>query len=148
MHRWMAAAGISLLMVIACSNTTSTSSPAGPSTSSASASASCVNKTDFDAAVGSAKDHVSSAVTAAAALNLGTAKDELSKAGQAVQNAANIAGDGSPEMKNELQAAANSVNQAITDLQNNNVTAAATDLQAAGESLTQAASTDANDLFC
>jgi len=148
MHRWMAAAGISLLMVIACSNTTSTSSPAGPSTSSASAPASCVNKTDFDAAIGSAKDHVSSAVTAAAALNLGTAKDELSKAGQAVQNAANIAGDGSPEMKNELQAAANSVNQAITDLQNNNVTAAATDLQAAGESLTQAASTDANDLFC
>src|SRR3954453_3355846 len=104
MHRWMAAAGISLLMVIACSNTTSTSSPAGPSTSSASASASCMNKTDFDAAVGSAKDHVSSAVTAAAALNLGTAKDELSKAGQAVQRAANIAWGVSPKPKQERQA--------------------------------------------
>ena len=72
----------------------------------------------------------------------------MQQAGQSVQDAANIVGDASPEMKNELQSASDSVNKAITDLQNNNATAAATDLAAAGAALTQATQTNANDFFC
>jgi len=65
-----------------------------------------------------------------------------------VQKAADLVGDASPEVKTELQTASDSVNQAITDLQNNNAVAAASELQAAGEALTQATATDANDFFC
>jgi ABC-type amino acid transport substrate-binding protein len=81
-------------------------------------------------------------------LNIGTAKDELQKAGDSARSAADIAGEASPDMKTELQAAADSIDQAVTDLQNNNAAAAATDLAAAGASLTQAANTNPNDFFC
>jgi hypothetical protein len=149
MQRWVAAVGISFVFLVACSSTSSTSStPPGTLRPTASGSPSCVNKTEFDAAIQSAQDHVSAAVTAAASLNFGTAKDELQQAGQSVQNAADIVGAASPEMKNELQSASDSINQAITDLQNNNGGAAATDLAAAGAALTQATQTNANDFFC
>jgi hypothetical protein len=148
MQRWVATAAIALMLLVGCSSTSTSSPAATPTSSPASASASCVDKTDFDAAIQSAKDHVSSAVTAAAAVNFGTAKDELQQAADDVQNAGNLAGDASPEMKSELQSASDSVNKAITDLQNNDAGAAATDLAAAGQALTQAAATDANDFFC
>jgi len=144
MQRWVAAVAIPFVLLVACSSTSSTTStpPA-----SASSSASCVNKTNFDNAIQSAQDHVSAAVTAAASLNFGTAQDELQQAGQSVQDAANSVGDASPDVKSELQSASDSVNKGITDLQNNNATAAATDLAAAGASLSQAAQ-NANNLFC
>jgi hypothetical protein len=149
MQRWVAAVAIPFTLLVACSSTSSTTStPPATLPPTTSASASCVNKTEFDAAIQSAQDHVSAAVTAAASLNFGTAKDELQQAGQSVQNAANIVGDASPDMKNELQSASDSVNKAITDLQNNDGGAAATDLQAAGAALTQATQTNANDFFC
>jgi hypothetical protein len=149
MQRWVAAAAISFVMLVACSSTTSTTStPPATVPPTASASASCVNKTDFDTAIQSAKDHVAAAVTAAASLNFGTAKDELQSAGDSAQSAANIVGDASPDMKSELQSASDSINQAITDLQNNNGGAAATDLQAAGQALGQAAAMNPNDFFC
>ena len=145
MQRWVAAVAIPFMLLVACSSTSSTTSTP-PAT--ASGSPSCVNKTDFDNAIQSAQDHVSAAVTSAASLNFGTAKDELQQAGQSVQDAANIVGEASPEVKNELQSASASVDQAITDLQNNNGGAAATDLAAAGAALTQATQTNANDFFC
>jgi ABC-type Fe3+-hydroxamate transport system substrate-binding protein len=153
MQRWGLAAALSMMILAACSSTSSsTSTPAAtspPSTSaSASASGGCVNKTDFEAAVGDAETHVQSAVSAVTSLNFGTATEELQKAGDSVRSAADIAGDASPDVKAELQAAADSVDQAVTDLQNNNAAAAATDLAAAGASLTQAANTNANDFFC
>jgi len=149
MQRWLAAVAVSVMLLVACSSTSSTTStPPATAPPSASGSLSCVNKTDFDNAIQSAQDHVSAAVTSAASLNFGTAKDELQQAGQSVQDAANIVGEASPEVKNELQSASASVNQAITDLQNNNGGAAATDLAAAGAALTQATQTNANDFFC
>jgi hypothetical protein len=81
-------------------------------------------------------------------LNFGTAQEELQKAGDSARKAADIVGDASPEMKSELQAAGDSIDQALTDLQNNNAAAAGTDLAAAGASLTQAASTNSDDFFC
>ena len=147
MQRWVAAA-IPFMFLVACSSSSSTTSPAATTAPSASTSASCVNKTDFDAAMQSAKDHVTSATAAATSLNFGTAKDELQSAGADVQKAADLVGDASPEVKTELQTASDSVNQAITDLQNNNAAAAASELQAAGQALTQATATDANDFFC
>jgi hypothetical protein len=149
MQRWLAAVAIPFILLVACSSTSSTTStPPATAPPTASGSPSCVNKTDFDNAIQSAQDHVSAAVTSAASLNFGTAKDELQQAGQSVQDAANIVGEASPEVKNELQSAADSVNQAITDLQNNDGGAAATDLAAAGAALTQASQTNANDFFC
>jgi hypothetical protein len=153
MQRWVAAVAVSFTLLVACSSASSTNStsPAAVSptaSTSASTSASCVNKTDFDNAIQSAQDHVTAAVTAAAALNFGTAQDELQQAGQSVQDAANIVGDASPEVKNDLQSATDSVNKAITDLQNNDGGTAATDLAAAGAALAQATQTNANDFFC
>jgi hypothetical protein len=149
MHRWFAVVAIPFTLLVACSSTSSTTStPPTSAPPTASPSASCVNKTDFDTAIQSAKDHVSSAITAAASLNFGTAKDELQQAGQSVQDAANIVGDASPDVKNDLQSASDSVNKAITDLQNNDGGAAATDLAAAGAALAQAAQTNENDFFC
>jgi hypothetical protein len=142
------AAALSMVILAACSSTSSSSSTSVATTPPVSASGGCVNKTDFEAAVADAQAHVQSAVSAVTSLNFGTAKDELQQAGDSVQSAANIAGDASPEMKTELQAASDSIDQAVTDLQNNNAAAAATDLAAAGASLTQAASTNANDFFC
>jgi hypothetical protein len=107
-----------------------------------------VNKTDFEAAVSDAQTHVQSAVSAVTTLNFGTATDELQKAGDSAHTAADIVGEASPDMKSELQAAGDSIDQAVMDLQNNNAAAAATDLAAAGASLTQAASTNATDFFC
>jgi hypothetical protein len=149
MQRWGMAAALSMVILAACSSTSSSSStPVATTPPSVSVSGGCVNKTDFEAAVGDAQAHVQSAVSAVTSLNFGTAKDELQQAGDSAQSAANIAGDASPEMKTELQAASDSIDQAVTDLQNNNAAAAATDLAAAGASLTQAASTNANDFFC
>jgi hypothetical protein len=151
MQRWGMAAALSMMILAACSSTSSsTSTPAAtsPPSTSASASGGCVNKTDFEAAIGDAESHVQSAVSAVTSLNFGTATDELQKAGDSVRSAADIAGDASPDVKAELQAAADSIDQAVTDLQNNNAPAAATDLAAAGASLTQAANTNANDFFC
>jgi hypothetical protein len=90
---------------------------------------------------------VNSAISAATSLNFGTANEELQKAGEAVQHAADLAAAASPEIKNELQSAADSVSKAVSDLQNDNATAAGTDLAAAGASLTQATA-DANDFYC
>lgn len=149
MQRWVAAVAVPFMLLVACASTSSTTStPPATAPPTASGSASCVNKTEFDTAIQAAQDHVTAAVTAAASLNFGTAKDELQQAGQSVQDAANIVGDASPEMKNELQSASDSVNKAIADLQNNNAAAAATDLAAAGAALTQATQTNANDFFC
>jgi hypothetical protein len=149
MQRWLMAVPIAFLLLVACSSTSSTTStPPATAPPTASPSASCVNKTDYDTAIQSAKDHVSAAVTAATSLNFGTAKDELQQAGQSVQDAATIVGDASPDVKNELQSASDNVNKAITDLQNNDAGAAATDLAAAGAALTQATQTSANDFFC
>ena len=148
MQRWVAAVAIPFLLLVACSSSSSTTSTPPATLPPTSSSPSCVNKTDFDNAIQSAQDHVSAAVTAATSLNFGTARDELQQAGQSVQNAANIVGDASPEIKNDLQSASDSVNQAITDLQNNDGGAAATDLAAAGAALTQATQTNANDFFC
>ena len=150
MQRWVAAAAVPVMLLMACSSTSSsTSSPAASSTTTvtATATASCVDKSDFDSAIQSAKDHVSSAGTSAASLNFGTAKDELTQAGQDLQDAADLVGDASPDIKNQLQAATDKVNQAITDLQDNNATAAASDLGAAGTALTQATAS-ANNIFC
>jgi len=148
MKRWVVAAAVPVMLLVACSSTSSsTSSPAASSTTTPSATASCVDKSDFDATIQSAKDHVSSAATSASSLNFGTAKDELTQAGQDLQSAADLVGDASPDIKNELQSAGDQVNQAITDLQDNNATAAAGDLQAAGTSLTQATA-NANGIFC
>src|SRR4051812_33493938 len=110
MQRWVAAAAILFLVLVACSSSSSTTSPAAPPPSSASASAapSCVNRTEFDADIQSAQDHITSAVAAATALNFGTAQQELEKAGAAVQHAADIAGEVSPDLKNELQSASDS----------------------------------------
>lgn len=147
MQRWLAAAAVPVMLLVACSSTSSTtSSPAAPTTT-ASATASCVDKSTFDSTIQSAKDHVSSAVTAATSLNFGTAKDELQQAGQDLQNATDLVSDASPDIKDKLQSAADSVNQAVTDLQSNNGTAAATDLQAAGAALTHATE-GGNDIFC
>jgi hypothetical protein len=148
MRRWVAGAAVPLMLLVGCSSTSSsTSSPAAPPSTSASATASCVDKSNFDSAIQSAQDHVSSAVTSAASLNFGTAKDELQQAGQDLQNAADLVGEASPDIKNELQSASDRVNQAITDLQNNNATAAGADLQAAGAALTQATANGKN-IFC
>jgi hypothetical protein len=149
MQRWMPAVATLFTLLVGCSSTSSTSSTSPAAVSpTASVSASCVNKTEYDNAIQAAQDHVSAAVTAATSLNFGTAKDELQQAGQSVQDAGNIVGDASPDVKNDLQSAGESVNKAITDLQNNNGGAAATDLAAAGAALTQATQTDANDFFC
>ena len=147
MQRWGMAALVAILA--ACASTSSTSTPAAtPPTTSASASAGCVNKANFDAAINEAKSHVDSAISAVTSLDFGTAQEELQKAGDSARQAATIVGDASPDMKTELQAAADSIDQALTDLQNNNAVAAGTDLAAAGASLSQAASTNANDFYC
>ncbi len=148
MHRWAAAAAVLLMILVACSSTSSSTSTSAPATAtSASAGPSCVNRTQFDATIQSAQDHITSAVSAATSLNFGTAKDELEKAGAEIQHAADIAGEVSPDLKNELQSASDSVNQAVSDLQNDEGGAAATELGDAGTALTQA-SADADNFFC
>src|SRR5262245_21316035 len=122
MQRWVAAAAIPLMILVACSSTSTTSSPGATSPSSAAPSASCVNKTEFDAAIQSAQGHVASAVSAVGVLNFGTAKEELQKAGEAAQHAGDLAEGASPEIKTELQSAVDSLNQAVTDLQDDNAT--------------------------
>src|SRR6186997_2497640 len=140
MHRWAAAAAVLLLILVACSSTSSSTSTSSPATAtSASAGPSCVNRTQFDATIQSAQDHITSAVSAATSLNFGTAKDELEKAGAEIQHAADIAGEVSPDLKTELQAA--------SYLQNDEGGAAATELGDAGTALTQA-SADADNFFC
>ena len=148
MHRWAAAAAVLLMILVACSSTSSSTSTSSPATAtSASAGPSCVNRTEFDADIQSAQDHVTSAVAAATALNFGTAQEELEKAGAAIQHAADIAGEVSPDLKNELQSASDSVNKAVTDVQNRDGGATVTDLGDAGTALTQA-SADADNFFC
>jgi len=148
MRRGVAAAAVPLMILVACSSTTSsTSSPAASSTTPASSGASCVNQNEWDAALQSAQGHVTSAVSAATSFNFGSAKEELEKAGEALQHAADIAGEVSPTLKSDLQQASDSVDKAITDLQNNDAGAAGSDLAAAGSHLAQAG-TDADNFFC
>src|ERR1041384_2725938 len=100
MQRWVTAAAVPVMLLVGCSTSSSTtSSPAAPPPASASSTASCVDKTDFDAAIQSAKDHAASAATAATSLNFGTAKDELQQAGQDLQHASDLVGDAAPDVK-------------------------------------------------
>src|SRR4051794_220266 len=106
MQRWVVAAAVPVMLLVACSSTSSsTSSPAASSTTTPSATASCVDKSDFDATIQSAKDHVSSAATSASSLNFGTAKDELTQAGRRPQSAGHPAGGPPPHIQDQRQPA-------------------------------------------